>query len=142
MMEQGVFARTRVFFVFFLVVFDVGDEDKEDWEGTRGYQKARPWLEGGQALFLENNIYLKQDFFPVYKHTLVGPYGSRFFSEQHYLTVYLLSFRFYVYFLRRTSLLSVIPHTTPHICTQFLDFSGYYYSARLLLLLRVFSYTF
>ena len=45
--DKGFLARNKVFLYFFLVVFDVGDEDKGDWDGTRVFKKARPWLEGG-----------------------------------------------------------------------------------------------
>src|ERR1700754_622608 len=42
--NKGFLLETR-FFCIFLVVIDVGDEDKEDLDGTRVFKKARTWLE-------------------------------------------------------------------------------------------------
>ena len=45
--NQGFLAGNKVFCILFFVVFDVGDKEKEDWDGIRGFKKARPQLEGG-----------------------------------------------------------------------------------------------
>ena len=68
---------TRFFYFIFLVVFDVGDEDKEECGGTKdlgglglGWKKARPllrgWLGGNNVTIKKQRIISEQTLYFVY----------------------------------------------------------------------------
>jgi hypothetical protein len=53
--NQGIWPETRFFFVYFLVVIDVGEEDKEEMMGTKRFERAR-FTRRGQILVLEGLV--------------------------------------------------------------------------------------
>ena len=82
-MNKGYICRKQGFLFIFLVVFDVGDEDKEECGGTKdlgglglGWKKARPllggWLGGNTVTIKNKELFQNKTLYFVYKLTHCG----------------------------------------------------------------------
>jgi len=145
-MNKGYICRKQGFLFIFLVVFDVGDEDKEECGGTKdlgglglGWKKARPllggWLGGNNVTIKKQRIISEQTQFFVYKLTHCGS----MWASVNPSILSLHSNSISKSNSREERVFSFLTLTVPpHICACFEDFRGDFYSARLVLSLRVF----